>query len=464
MRCLYELSGVLHGDAMIFQTVGRGILNGIKPYSGLFETKPPGLFLLHAVSLWMTDSQLVVKVFQVIALFSIPVLFVIPAVHAAQGRSVAQRQVLALVSILFGIILSLYTANQAGMGLGESYGVALCLAYMFMLNRPYTWMRTVALGVVMLTTIGLREPFLLVLLACVVLLEQNVIQSFVYPLLVAAVLGFFALLFLGYAEPFFQVYLPHMFGFHVHQHDRTLPLRALEVWRTFINMGYAYSWWMAVAITMMWGTAFFEAARQSRSLVLRLLCALYLMFLAIAVGGDFYGHHFIFAVPCYAALYVWMVKRDIWKPRLMMVFASLLIVTAYVDTQYVYDSSTWKTEEAEYKRVASVIDTVMDNCGYDKYLQMIVRGGGPYAYTKHSPYGPIFVHYSRFIGGSQWYQAEHIRALKETPLVFILDIENSNLTDMAQQFMGVNFSEDAPECAGGAFQQPSPYHLLFRQK
>ena len=45
---VFELSGVLHGDAMIFQTVGRGILNGIKPYSGLFETKPPGIFLMHA--------------------------------------------------------------------------------------------------------------------------------------------------------------------------------------------------------------------------------------------------------------------------------------------------------------------------------------------------------------------------------------------------------------------------------
>jgi len=104
-RCYYELSGVMYGDTMIFQTVGRGMLNGLKPYSGLFETKPPGIFMMHALSLWLFDSQLLVKILQVLALLTIPVMVFIPAVHFMSERSAKQRQVLTLTSILLVLCL-----------------------------------------------------------------------------------------------------------------------------------------------------------------------------------------------------------------------------------------------------------------------------------------------------------------------------------------------------------------------
>jgi hypothetical protein len=461
---IFEFSGVMHGDTMIFQTVGRGILNGIKPYSGLFETKPPGIFLMHAVSLWIFDSQFLVKLLQVLALVSIPVLVVIPSVNAAASRPPKERQIITLVSVLFGLVLALYTANQAGQGLVEGYGAATALLYLLLLDKNWKqWVRLGVLGFLMLITVGLKEPFVLVLLSCVLIMRKNVLQAFVYPLVVAIVFGFIALLVLGYIEPFFGVYLPHMFGFHVHQHDVSLPLRALEVWRVFMNMG-AYSWWLAIGFTVLLGTPFFDKQQRSRASVLRYVFALYIMMCAIAAGGDFYGHHFIFAVPCYVALYWWLLRTNAFGRKYFCIFGALLCVTAFAGTRFVHDYAGWRTLESEYISVSSTIDSVMDNCGYDRYLQMIARGGGPYTYTSHSPYGPIFVHYSRFIGGSKMYQSEHIRALQETPLVFILDIENSNLTEMAQEFVGAVFTEDAPKCAGEGFVQPSPYHLLFRQE
>jgi hypothetical protein len=48
---LYELSGVFNAyDTPIFWTVGKGIVNGTSPYTGLFEIKPPGIFILSALS------------------------------------------------------------------------------------------------------------------------------------------------------------------------------------------------------------------------------------------------------------------------------------------------------------------------------------------------------------------------------------------------------------------------------
>lgn len=451
-RCYYELSGVLYGDAMIFQTVGRGMLNGLKPYSGLFETKPPGIFLIHAASLWLFDSQLFVKILQVLALLVIPLMVFVPAVHFMAERSAKERQILTLTSMLFGLVISLYTANQAGMGLTESYGVAAVLLYLFFLLRPKP--KILLLGLLMLIAVGLKEPFVLIILSCVVLLKQNILRGFVYPLLVAIVLGLSILFVLGYLEPFFSVYLKHMFGFHVHQHTVALPIRALEIWRTFINMG-AYSWWLAGSVTVLWVSSF------SRHTVIRLAIASYLFFLAIAVGGDFYGHHFIFAVPCYVVMF-WLLLQKTESSRLWLKGFAILLVLSVFQTQFFYGLDEWRDTESEYKAAAAVIDSVMDACGYDRYIQMIARGGGPYAYTKHSPEGPIFVHYSRFIGGSPMYQAEYIKAVQEAPLAFVLDINESNFTDVAKEFIRGNFSDIAPECAGSDFAQPLPYQLLFR--
>lgn len=471
LRCYFELSGVLHGDALIFQTVGRGMLEGLKPYSDLFETKPPGIFLIHAVSWKLFGSQVFVKILQAVALIGIPILVVKTAVDRSQDRPSGERKIITLVSLLFGLLLSLYAANQAGRGLVESYGAAVGIWFLgrVVVNGQWSMVKYLVLGVLMLVAVGLKEPFLLSVLAGVIILTDDwreLIPKFMIPLVIAVVLGLGALLALGIAVPFFQVYLPHMLGYHVSQYNAPLYLRMFEVWRTFTNMG-AYSWFFSVAVSMLWfGVGVRGWVIGHWSLVIRWLVASLLMFLSIAIGGDFYGHHFIFALPVYAALFWWMVPRVSFSGRegkVGVVFVALLMCAALLNTRFLYDYSDWKDREKEYKRVAAVVDQVMEGCGFDSYLQMVTSGGGPYAYVKAFPYGPIFVHYTRFLGASPLYQKEHIRALNETPLVFILDLENSNLSDVAEQFMGVRFSEDAPLCAGEDFAQPLPYHLLFRQ-
>jgi len=47
----HELSGVSSPfDTPIYYALGRGLLNGIAPWTGLWETKPPGVFLASAIS------------------------------------------------------------------------------------------------------------------------------------------------------------------------------------------------------------------------------------------------------------------------------------------------------------------------------------------------------------------------------------------------------------------------------
>ncbi len=459
-------SGVLHGDAQIFQTVARGILNGLTPYADLFETKPPGIFLLHALSLKLFGSQFLVKLLQAIVLLGIPVLVVVPSITFVQDRSNAQRRFISLVSILFGLVLALYTANQAGGGLTESYGVFFALLFFVtLIAKPKSSLvRSITLGVLLLICVGLKEPFLLIVFAGVVLLKKDLLTSFIYPVIVAVLLGFIALLILGYAAPFFQIYLPHMLGYHVVQYKGSVLVYSLEIWRTFINIG-AYSWWFALGIVMLWIGNGYQSLVINRWSLVRWLVASYLMFIAIAIGGDFYGHHFVFAAPVYVVFW-WMLLQSYQKLNPVIIsFAVTLVVTAFVNTTVSYSSqkAVWKEYEEDMQSSAATVDRVLDRCGWEKYLQMIPRGGGPYAYTKKSPYGPIFVHYSRFIGANTMYQSSYISALKNTDVAFVLDIEDSNFTQYTLEYVRSNFTDKPPPCVGEDFVQPSPYSLLFRQ-
>lgn len=478
-------SGYMSSDTLIFQTVGRGIINGFKPWSDLFETKPPGVFLLSAISLKLFGSQFLVKFMQAMVLLVIPFTVVIPAVCMAEGAPASVRKIVTLCSVLFGAVLALYAGNQAGYGLAESYGAAFAMAYVAALSGERVTVsvkRMILLGLLLLGATGFKEPFVLSILAGVVLLAPvglfpvlrfSILHWFL-PSCIAAFLGLFALYSLGWWEPFFGTYLPHMLGFHILQYDVPLPLRALEIWRVFLNLGVV-SWFAALGITLLWlsvpVTAFMRnnARGDSVAFLIQWLFASYIAMLSVAAGGDFYGHHFVFALPFYLALFLKFEHMLLQSCalRFSRVAAALIAVcfmgSAFIDTNLSYGdlARRWKKEETFMISVAHMVDVVMERCGYERYLQGVARGGGPYSYTKASPYGPIFIHFSRFIGASKVYQDAYLSALQETPFILMSETEDSDLSEYALQYISERFTKNPPVCAGQDFVQPKPFVLLF---
>src|SRR5262249_53570701 len=53
-----EAQGFLSPDVLIYLTIGKGMLNGLHVYRDLFESKPPGIFLLSAISLRLGGTAL----------------------------------------------------------------------------------------------------------------------------------------------------------------------------------------------------------------------------------------------------------------------------------------------------------------------------------------------------------------------------------------------------------------------
>ena len=73
LRLFYEIQGAYTGDSPIYWAMGRGILNGRTPYIDLFETKPPGIFLLSALSIALTGGPMLGTVIQTLIIGAVPI-------------------------------------------------------------------------------------------------------------------------------------------------------------------------------------------------------------------------------------------------------------------------------------------------------------------------------------------------------------------------------------------------------
>ena len=468
-RFLFELQGTLNDDVYAYLTVSRGILNGLTPYVDLFESKPPGIFLLGVLSIVFFKGPFLLKLLEAASVLTIPLCTFFLAQPRIRDLEEPQRTLWLLASVVAGSVFTLYTFAMSGEGLVESLGAALCLVAAVLFDRAplhrERW-RIALLSFLFLCVIGLKEPFVLVLLAIALLLmrsRRHLITFFVVPLVIASAVGLIALLVLGYLGPYFSVYLVHMFGYHLGQlsdANGSFFVRGLLIQRTLLNF-FDFSQAFALAVTfIVLGNILASVKRSLRALGM-LLVALYLLFLAVGTGGDFYGHHFVFAVPGFVVLFALLINQQRiigWITILLLLVATIF----HVHVNYREKGEWWKERKAVLTRAAETIDGVMDRCGWERYLHVVNKGAGAFGYTKHSPYGPIFIQFNRFIEGSETYEKRFREALFETPLLVLCEGQETNLTDSAKVYINENFSFTPPSCAG-AFQQPVPYRLVFRK-
>lgn len=206
-------------DAPLYFGVGRGILNGLVPYRDLFETKPPGMFVLAMLSLVVSGDERFAMVLQILALAGIPWLLVLFAANKTKHSGRLIRSYLLLLSFLFGSGLAFFTADHAGRFQTESFGAFAGIAYLVIMfwgsqHRP-TKTQTLFGSLFLMGAVGLKEPFVLTLLAAAALLSRTRSEFFrtcIVPLAAAVCLGTLIIALLGWLHPYLMIYLREIFG------------------------------------------------------------------------------------------------------------------------------------------------------------------------------------------------------------------------------------------------------------
>ncbi len=241
---MFSLRGPMNADAFIYLTVGRGILNGLKPYTDLFESKPPGIYFLMALSQLFTGGERLATIIETLFLGLTPALFGLwmwrKTVHEKTDR--VRQMMLISLSILLGILLSLRLQQIVGGLQTELFGVFFALTYVLALVWNDAPMGKVRIGIAsfsLMCAIGLKEPFFLACLAAALLIcnsPRAFVRSFIVPLIIAAAADGLILLLTGYWGGYWNFYLPAMLKSRIAgANDFPLWVKALWIRRLFAS-------------------------------------------------------------------------------------------------------------------------------------------------------------------------------------------------------------------------------------
>lgn len=480
-RIGYELLGPYTADSPIYWAVGRGILNGLMPYRDLFETKPPGIFLISSASLWLTGTMQLGAWVQAILLALVPLSIAAAVWTLTKEQARTTRLLIAGGALLFGITLTLYIGERSGEFQVESFGAAFAVAYAGLLaaRKGILSRRDIALAsFLILLSVGMKEPFLLVCFSIALLFCETpraLLRGFVLPLLIAAVIGLVALRVLGMWDGYFGVYIPEMFGRYGNPDD-PLWMRSFLFDRLYVDLE-GFSPMLAlgiVGITLAQVIVSFRtrgAVRGALNMVL-VFCVLSFAALAVGSGNTYYNHHFVFAVAGYAAVFLALTRDAVghWErcgfTRAIALAAFVLLVpTVQRDplVDYKAQAASYSLERKAVQQVADHIDGVLDRCGMQRYLFIGGNGGQPYGYTRHSPLGPLFFQFDHLLDDHhEKFRQEFTQSLHQARLIVFHNFDLNAITEETQAYLREEFTERPWACAG-TMPSLQPYTLFYRK-
>ncbi|OGJ60108.1 hypothetical protein A2881_00930 [Candidatus Peribacteria bacterium RIFCSPHIGHO2_01_FULL_55_13] len=412
LLCLYlELRiSILHpsNDAYILQAVGRGILNGLMPYQEIFDPKPPGIFLLNTISLFLFGDRTLMT----ILIYALSIVFVVIALIASwhHAHRLPFWQFIFILSggLLVGMILAIWHAKRAYWP--DFHATIFCLFYALSLVIPMPQKTRIFLGGICIFLVAfLREPLILVFLSIGLLFTAPSWQSFTTTLIlpgsIGLVLWIAVMWLLGYLGPYLDIYLPTIM---IRRGSEQFIVWGLALEEMILSLWYISPFFVP-AIGGMTTVVLLHSHKPKISRTWKLLMGHWLRFFIallmtmIAVYPFDIGPAYTgFAIPFYSAIsFLWLreLRIAILQKRLWVIQISYGIVGALALTVVTYPL-LHQTELKEINRtnetlpvqekIAMELDAILDECGQERYMYFGPMDQFFTGLTRHSPYGPAF--------------------------------------------------------------------------
>ncbi len=488
-------------DSPLYWTVGRGILNGIMPYSGLYEDKPVGIFLLSALSFWAGGDILLLNACGVIALLvlaAFPAVFVLEHFFSLRKKEESLPLVSAaaalLAAALGGVLLMLYVEDRAAQQ-SECIGAAWIVLYYWAAEhvrfsgiqeakRPGQIVWTLLAALFVLCGVMTKEPFVLLAIFPMLLLVENKAQFLGRIVLPLGFGGGAALLLLtatGVAGPYFSVYIRNMLSNHVAASGSPL-VRGLHVEKLACDLR-AFSLVLAAVILAALVLAALPRRAQSKSpkaWARRIGCsaaALYMASFAVGLGGQYYNHHYIFAAPLYLLAMGLACRRISESQKLMPVLlaggcSAALLLCVYARAALPFtksydapdDTQTYSEKYAEIEAEAEYVDALLDYYGETRYQFIGFNGEGQfYGLTQHSPLGPAFAQDpDNFASADSWFSQQLLQQMAQANIVVMDHIVTPEIGDSLDAILDGEFTTTPARVYPGAQPAYFPFTIYYR--
>ena len=459
-RLSYELEGPFTWDTPMYWAVGRALLEGEILYLEMFENKPPIIFILSAISYSLTNDYYLLNYFSfVIHIFMIflPILI---------GIKVKLSLPMILMTTSLGIFVSLYSFMNSAYVQIEAFGAFFSLIYLSFvyLNRNKRSVIIVLFeGFFLMVATLTKEPFYLVIFAISLVMFKDVkewIYHFLFPSIVGGILGLLLLLSINSFSSYFLIYLPHMFGEHVDYYGSPF-LRGFNILRIFQDLEFHLNNLLSLfLITSLIAvlTHYFVRAKnlvfnhgKQINLFLRYTFAIYLVSFVVGLGGQYYNHHFIFALPFFVGLGLELsIKlsnsfKDYFEKltaKILIIFFSLGISINYLTLPPFNESLPLIQLQKNLRIHATFIDDLMRVYQLNSYQFIGFNGPQFYGHTKKLPEGPVFFQDPRnFNRLDSWFVEQFIFQLENVDAIVVHSVNLGVIQDYFFDYKESNFFE-----------------------
>lgn len=413
----YELkSHAYNWDSPLYWTVGRGMLNGLKPYADLYENKPLGMFLISALSFRLTGGTILCNLASVLAALAIAVLpawaLLDDCRRSEKSDAGVMRYALSLFTVLFvGLLFAVYCEKRSGSFQSEEIGAAFSLLFIVLVKKQQyagTRRKKVLLTAASALSVGcaviIKEPFLLISAAGALLFTDSIkafLKNIVLPCVFGGSMVLGVLAVTGAFVPYFTVYLRQMFATRFSSGSSVF-LRALHVFRLFRDIRKVSVVLFAIVILMIFLTVVRLFLRRNNKLHLaagffKVILMLYTASFCAAIGGQYFNHHYVFAVPVYGAFVIFggaflfeYAPGEVTVNRSVL-FLAVLVILASV-SKYGASYRTFYESYGSLQVKAQYVDELLTYYGAERYQFIGFNNDEQFfGLTEHSPLGPFFV-------------------------------------------------------------------------
>lgn len=522
----YECQQIANCDSFLYFTVGKGLANGLKPYAEVYENKPPLVFILSAISYKLLGNYLLVNVFSalsILAIFVIPVVIAIIIVRRKHTPVVLATTIViftATASLLFASFSQQNGAEVQTETLGTGLMMVAMLFLTFINEKTKAYSPSVIFfGVFVGLATMMKEPFIIIAFSVVVLFCNNLkdyLKKLIIPFCIAGIVCFLTLLVGNCVDTYFTIYLKNMLFSHISIYGSPFE-RMLNV-TTLFDFSFAFS--SALPPILLFGLIFSVCQQLSihysdtlsTNVILKFLnglkpiICLYLASFCVGLGGQYFYHHYVFAVATFIAYLVNGIEFiavfetfEKQKPLNNSIdestnensskkkLSSMLIIkksTAFVVIGLLLTfnltalpklpqndeiHSIMENEFIMAKAHAKYVDDFLDAIGADTYQWVGFNGPYPYALTKHFPNAPLFVQDpANFSDPDSFFSKKFLEQLQNADvLIFQFDTINlGSITEQVIEYINANFVPDMPPSMYEVFSERpiSFYYSVYFRK
>jgi hypothetical protein len=282
LQNVHYFNAGIYGDGLYYFAMARGILNGLHLYSDLFESKPPVIFWLSALSLLTTKDDTLYRLILTILLAAIPAVLSLFAVHLTRSHGRQPHRLFVGIAFLFGSAMASFAINRSHAHQTEGFGVVvaiLCVllfAYRSKAAGGNLWKIAASASCFAIAALT-KEPFTLAMFGGLLVLvsTKQDVKDAAKVIVLGGLLAIGILVLSGTVHGYFSIYLPEIFSGRIPQnvmyHDYRIDtfvvvpaplwIRGLDVATLFRDMwspspGFVVGWFpfLGLAIALLFLT------------------------------------------------------------------------------------------------------------------------------------------------------------------------------------------------------------------